>query len=260
MKHILIFSIILFLVFENTEAQNKVHVGVAGGPTGIFILKQNNFGVLQEDEFSDPIVRQSELAYLSYFGYTLEVNGAYYFKPNNFIKPARFALESAIIFSKQGQHYEDFMFERTAVGQRKQVNRNVDLSYLQIPVLFKYYSGSKTHKFYASTGPQIGFLLKANEELFVDGVEKNYGITEKDKFRTFDWGLVVNLGYEYHINNNLYLNFGWHNYVGIIDLNGKFIRDLGWFSKNDTSYRKSRNFRTGLNIGVNYILGSVRRY
>lgn len=260
MKHIIIFNLTLILFFGNIFSQNNFHVGVAGGPTGIFILKQNNYGILQEDEFNEPIVRQSELAYLSYFGYTLEVNGGYLFNQKYSTKPAKYGIESALIFSKQGQHYEDFMFERSAPGGRKQVNRNVDLSYLQIPVLFKYYGGNNRHKFYAAAGPQIGFLLMAKEELFIEGVEKNYGITEKDRFRSFDWGLAMNVGYEYHINEKWYVHAGLHSYIGIIDLNGKFIRDLGWFSKNDTSYRKSRNFRAGLNVGVSYVLGSLKRY
>lgn len=260
MMHKIVLSIALISLTIGTFAQNTFHIGAAAAPTGIFILKQNNFGVLQEDEFSDPTVRKSELAYLPYFGFTAEVNFGYFIQEKYSTKTPKFGVQSALIYSKQGQHYEDFMFERTAQGNRKQVNRNVDLTYLQIPFLFNYYKGRKQHKFYTSAGPQFGFLIIAKEEIFIDGELKNYDITEEQKFRKFDFGLALNLGYQYHFADNFFLNVGWHNYVGAIDLNGQYIRDLGWFSKNDTQYRKSRNFRTGLNVGISYVIGNQRRY
>lgn len=260
MKQLIILLSMLFLISFQIIAQGRVNIGIAGGPTGIFILKQNNFGVLQNDEFSDPIVRQSELAYLPFFGFTIEGNFGYVFENTKPYKKRQLALESAIIYSKQGQHYEDNMYEESAEGERKNVKRNIDLSYIQIPLLFKYKTGSEKHKFYFSTGPQFSFLIVANEEIFIDNEEKDYGITESQRFRNFDFGLVLNFGYEYHINDNLNLSIGWHTYLGAIDLNGQFIRDLGWYSKNDEGYRKSRNFRTGLNVGVSYSFGKKMKY
>ena len=57
------------------------------------------------------------------------------------------------------------------------------------------------------------------------------------------------------LHDVVYLTAGLHLYYGFLDVNGKAIKDLEWFSKNDISYRRSDNFRGGIQLGVIFCPG-----
>lgn len=78
----------------------------------------------------------------------------------------------------------------------------VALNYLNVPLIGKYYV---TKGLSVEAGPQIGFLLSANEE----------GTDVKDNFKTVDVGLNLGLGYK--LQNGL--NFGARYNFGLSNIN-----------------------------------------
>lgn len=78
----------------------------------------------------------------------------------------------------------------------------LNLNYLNIPLMGKYYL---TKGFSLEVGPQIGFLLSANND---DNDVRN-------SFKTLDFG--INFGVGYKLDNGL--NFGARYNLGLSDIN-----------------------------------------
>jgi hypothetical protein len=88
-------------------------------------------------------------------------------------------------------------------GQGYSVGDNViALNHLNVPLMAKYYA---TEKFSLEVGPQIGFLLSAENE----------NINIKDNFKNIDYG--VNMGIGYKLDNGL--NFGARYNLGLANVN-----------------------------------------
>ena len=76
----------------------------------------------------------------------------------------KFGLQLETILSNQGQIYEIVDAANKVVGER-----NIDLSYLQIPLLFKFMNGSdRSARANFSFGPQLSILNKGFETLQYD--------------------------------------------------------------------------------------------
>jgi hypothetical protein len=98
-----------------------------------------------------------------------------------------FSIQPELVFSLQGVKFD---------GDSK-----VNMSYLNIPILARYTTGSG---FFAETGPQLGFLLSAKAK--EDGESSNV----KDYFKKtdFSWALGVGYQFESNIGVNARFNFG----------------------------------------------------
>lgn len=95
-----------------------------------------------------------------------------------------FAIQPELLFSTLGtQQKED--------GDKWSFN----LSYLSVPVLFKY----KVAGFGAYLGPQVGFLLGAKEKYKIDGDTESDDV--KEEYKGIDFAGVI--GVEYNLNNGL---------------------------------------------------------
>ena len=149
------------------------------------------------------------------------------------------------------------------------MKRSIKLNYIKVPVLYTFNLVNERRSifeyvnYYFSVGPQISGLISVNETVEIDdpSIGNNLEeVPEKEKFRNFDIGLAINNGVRYRINKKIYLNFGIDVYVGLIDINGKTIRDLAYFSKNDVKYKPSHSFNVGLNIGMHYIFTQKAYY
>ena len=90
-------------------------------------------------------------------------------------KSKHFAIQPELYYSAQGA-------EHVLPG----LERKIKVSYLQLPVLFQYMTGSG---FRFQAGPQLGFLLNADQEL--NGVESDI----KDSFKKTDFGLAAGFSY-----------------------------------------------------------------
>mgnify|MGYP002374611890 CR=1 FL=1 len=95
-----------------------------------------------------------------------------------------------------------------------------------------------------------------SEKLLQSLIEQTNQITyQAEKFKTFDMGIALQIGAEVYATNNLYFDLGLSGYAGILDINGKVLKTLGWFSHNDVKYQHSRNANVGLMVGVHYLFG-----
>ena len=69
-----------------------------------------------------------------------------------------------------------------------------NLSYINIPVMFKYYVAKKIN---VEAGPQIGFLTSAKTVTKVDGISRTDEQDVKDYFESVDFGLNLGAGYDF---------------------------------------------------------------
>lgn len=265
-----IFSFVLIAFFlTNTTmvfAQEKaLHIGFAGVFSSNWIINQNNFGTL--DGFNNDFAKRSELDYALTFGGGAGIDVGYNIS-------VRHGIQSGIYVIKQGQRYKD------EIGQENytttptsidyiEVKRNVKLNYARIPVLYKFELVPKRRtqrspvNYYMSVGPELGFLFGVYEQVKIadPNIGNNLsGVVESEKFRKFDVGLSINNGVQIRLNKNIYFNTGLHLYFGLIDINGKKIKDLEYFSKNDVKYKPSHNFMANINVGIHYLFVSKGYY
>ncbi len=97
----------------------------------------------------------------------------------NFALTQQLSVQGELLYSAQGARWDDD-------------NEKTTLNYLQVPVLVKY---TIAKGFYAEAGPQLGFLLKAEDD--------NEGDVSdiKEYLEKTDISLAVGAGY--HINSNI---------------------------------------------------------
>ena len=130
-----------------------------------------------------------------------------------------FSVQPELYYSDQGAKFEE-----------EGDDYNLNLGYLNVPVLAKYTS---TSGFYGQTGPQLGFLMSAKVK--ADG-EK---VDVKDSFKSTDFSWVFGLGYQTSSN------------VGI-DL--RYNLGLGNIADSDDAKVKNSVFQ----LGVYYVFGSSK--
>lgn len=105
----------------------------------------------------------------------------------------KFAVQPELLFSTQGAKFNE-------AG----TDVNFNLSYLNIPVMAKYYVADK---FSLEAGPQIGFLTNAKAKA---GSEK---VDIKDDFESIDFGVNFGAGYDFteNLSAGLRYNLGLSN-------------------------------------------------
>ena len=267
-----------------------LHIGAQGSMNSTWILKQNNYNTL--NLFDIPIVRESDMDYVFTWGGQIGGEIGY-----NFVK--RFGIEFHPSFSWAGQTYDDNFQGPVAaisnpnggpnapqyipdpsvvanpvdpktptpyfVGSFNYVNvrREVKFTYLQFPIYAKY----QTHigdiaSYYLMVGPQFNYRESGSEKIWVNYWQYKYPneLSVNQKFQKFDYGVSLNTGVDIYANDWMYFNVGVVSFLAINDLNGSTLKDLGWFSKNNVTYRESRNFYMGLHGGVHFYLDRRRYY
>ena len=97
----------------------------------------------------------------------------------------KIALQPELLFSAQGAKFEskDLTFSTT---------RKMD--YLILPIMVKYYIKSGL---FVEAGPQVGFLLSANQD--VENIITNISTSENIKDATKDFDMAANVGIGYDI-------------------------------------------------------------
>ncbi len=128
-------------------------------------------------------------------------------------------LEPGILLSRKGtqeEYSESFdITEFTSMSYKDKFE--VTLTYLEIPVLFKYFPDDK---FNVSFGPSLSFLLNNNVEFTsIQCIDDSCtGTKEEDEFdeiRNTDFGLIFGLGYR--ITEHLTLNANYHLVLYTLD-------------------------------------------
>jgi opacity protein-like surface antigen len=180
----IILSSLFFLAVSLTYAQ-KAKFGIKGG------LNSSNFsGDTDDTDFK------------SRFGFNL---GAF----ASIKLSKKITLQPEILYSTQGAKasnvtmiiYDDILMN----GDIK-----VDLSYINVPVMVKYYVADK---FNLEVGPQIGFLASAESSTQYNGYSETVNKDIKDSFESVDFGLNFGAGYDFtkNVSAGVRYNLGLSN-------------------------------------------------
>ncbi|WP_338840541.1 porin family protein [Flavobacterium ginsenosidimutans] len=117
----------------------------------------------------------------------------------------KFSVQPEVMYSLQGAKIKES-------GEFYSYEGNINASYLNIPVLAKYYV---VEKLGLEAGPQIGFLLSAkNKWEESDNGEKYSGKENiKDNFKSTSFSLNIGAGYDFteNISAGVRYNFGVSN-------------------------------------------------
>ncbi len=182
-KHILTLSFLMLLT--SSFAQLQIAVGLKGGlnMANINVNYENGNGPNSANEGKD---------YKPKFGYHTGVFAL--FKIN------QFAVQPEILFSQQGAKM-DF----TNPNNTDKRDWKTGLTYINIPVLFKYYFvQTGVGDINIQAGPQFGLLQKAETNFYDfdgDGAQSRSGYEDvKDTYKNSDFGVTFGAGLD--------LNFG----------------------------------------------------
>ncbi len=101
----------------------------------------------------------------------------------------QFAVQPELLFSGQGAKDEDTITES---GMQINVKETLKLSYLNLPVMFKYYAAKG---FSLQAGPQLGVLLSSKAKAEAAGMSHE---EDMDGVKTIDFGFNFGLGYKFN--------------------------------------------------------------
>jgi len=120
----------------------------------------------------------------------------------------KITLQPEILFSTQGAKAENVTADVNGVNYTADIEFN--LSYINVPVMFKYYVADK---FNLEAGPQIGFLTSAETSTKVDGFNQTVDQDAKDYFESVDFGFNLGAGYDFtnKISAGIRYNIGLSN-------------------------------------------------
>jgi len=178
-----ILSTLLVLAFGFTYAQ-KAQFGIKGG------LNSSNFsGDTQGVDFKPRV------------GFNVGAFAA--------IKLSeKITLQPEILFSTQGAKAENVNADVNGANYTADIKFN--LSYINVPVMFKYYVADK---FNLEAGPQIGFLTSAETSTKLDGYSQTVDQDAKDYFESVDFGFNLGAGYDFtkNVSAGVRYNLGLSN-------------------------------------------------
>jgi hypothetical protein len=245
-------SAILLLSFCTIFPKNAIaqvtHFEVHVAYQAVWILNQNNYGM-------------SELDYESRIGASWGAAlGIDYGKS--------LGLQLEVNWTKLGQDYLDNTGLPLILGINDVflIKKEVDLNYIQVPILLRFRPKGQKSRFLALLGPQIGFLGKSDIRYWVE--DEAYDFSEipgqlfaeltapKDFFNTIDFGIAAGIAMEIPIGNVAFFRPALRFYYGLTDINDQ-VTAIG------SNYSGSKNAFIGLNLGFGLSTGnefkSIRR-
>ena len=238
---------IMLVITVGAFAQQGWHVGVAGAYQGSFIIHQNNNETLN----GTTVNPKACLAYKFTPGYSFGIVGGYNFN-------AKYGIVSGIYYTQGGQHYAD-TYTPGPEAAPVHVERNVDLTYIQIPILFKYNFGpyKKRFQFHAQAGPEVGFLVMPKEQVWINGAERFDLSPANGKFKRVDLGVTAALGMDYYFNPRFYFETEIKGFVSIMDINSKAQGESNWYGNNNVTYRNSYNLQPSVEVSIHYLFNKM---
>lgn len=244
-----------------------MHIGLQGGFNSVWILNQNNYGF-------------QELEYARSFGYSTGLALGYNFKNN-------MGVQVDINYATMGQDYFDISKDFSNIdvngdnkAEKVETYRYIDLSYVQIPIQFRYQS-VRTKKqiisFHAMAGPSLGFLAGADMYYEADtayngtlvvipGDTIDYMVPEFAQtagpesadayFSGFDLGFNLAIGADIYVTEQLYITPAAKFYYGLSDINSAPTRERRKDLDVPAYTGASRNAFGGLSVGIHYLLSA----
>ncbi|RLD51296.1 MAG: hypothetical protein DRJ05_18560 [Bacteroidetes bacterium] len=246
MKKIIVLSSFIFLIgiqISNAQKGKEIIFGLGGAVTSTWIIYQNFYG-------------EPEIEYAPKTGYAFSFNLGYEFTE-------KIGIMTELQYSAQGQKYTG---SQTWEGYNfKQVDRDIKLTYFNLPVFFKYRFGTGDTRFRFMAGPQFGFLLDATQDYIRDGDKsastyredkdgKLFDVTEpniKNRIENMDIGIAVDIGADISLSDQFFINAGLRLNYGLQDVNTE-----PYHLKNNKGnpYEPSNNLWGGVYFGINYRL------
>lgn len=236
--------LLLCFVVSTLSAQKakKFEIGLQAGYNNTWIINQNNYGM-------------PELDYESLWGLAYNLQLGYNFTNE-------LGLFTEIGITNQGQNYKGNMFHYD------EVQREINMSYLNIPVFFKFSYGETMARFKLLAGPQFCFLQKAEQTYIIDGKEASDVLPNiqdkngkpfdpgakdiKDRYNSMNIALVLDLGADiFLIEEMLYLSVAARFYYGLTDINASDFQ----LKNHDGNYEPSHNGGGGFYLGIHYVIG-----
>ncbi len=147
----------------------------------------------------------------------------------NYSSDSRLGFKAELLYTGMGTYYNNSEQER-------------NLTYLQLPVMGVLYLNEKGKAFRPKifAGPYLSYLLSAK-----DHQGKDYNTVNED-FEKIDVGLKAGAGFNYRLNNKVWLNTELYVIGGIADISP------------DKNVR-IRNQSLGLNVGLSFPLGTYQK-
>lgn len=120
----------------------------------------------------------------------------------------KFTLQPEVLYSTQGVKIDNV--EANVDGQNYTGDVKFNLSYINVPVMFKYYVAEK---FNLEFGPQIGFLTSAKSATKLNGFSQTVDQDIKNMFESVDFGLNFGAGHDFteHFSAGVRYNLGLSN-------------------------------------------------
>lgn len=272
MKKALLTLVVVIATMTMMRAQTGLHLGVQGQFNSTWILNQNSY-------------EGSQMDYEYRFGPCGGITLGYNWLDN-------YGIQLEFNYASMGQYYSDLIrdygpyqdplhpTQQTAVL----TYRNIDLNYIQVPVLFKYMEGDKKDaiKYHMYGGLQFGYLLSATQAytadiddngkqvaipqtvapqsqvpVFDDAYNENYVITPSiDYFSKIDLGILIDIGADIYVNDKIYFTPGLRVNYGLLDINAPDTKNLNP-RRGENIYKASHNAFVGINLGFNFMLQNV---
>jgi hypothetical protein len=260
MKKVLFILMCMFTLGAEAQDLQGWHVGIVLQPYNYWLYSKSS---VNTDDPLNYIFVQPKLGKFNGVAGGLSLD--YYFSD-------KFAVGGELSYSNQTQRY---------TNQDKERREFINLRYLQVPILAKFrLTPNRVGSIYVNAGIQNSFLTYSyHYQEYVDSkgtldfynsVKNNtvHNFSDKDYtykisksvFKTYQLGIVAELGYHYSIGDRYNINLGircGYDLTTAKNIHSKFSfmgknEDLGWWSPyigmND------RNLRLGLNLGCTYAL------
>lgn len=201
----------------------------------------------------------------------------------------KFGMSLEGIKSTQGQVYEMIDAANKVKGERK-----IDLSYIQLPMMFKFMSGgSKATRANFNVGPQLSFLTDAKESLqakagtytipedanfstiqeeFPTAVDNGNGtynlpadvpsrdiLTKKaNDFKNTEFSIAAAFGLDIDIAKHMYLTTQVRGNYSITDMRNSDVIDE--LKNGNNIFEKRANLLVGIQLGLHYTFGKTRSH
>ncbi|ALI98713.1 outer membrane beta-barrel protein [Rufibacter tibetensis] len=249
------YFLLLFLVFPFlAQSQN-----IKGPYLGVTTQFQNTW-IINDEQYEDVNYRHRFTTKWAPYGFVV----GYKFNENHNV-------QAEIYRSHQGER-----FDLIDVNGDKTGEKEIDLVYYNIPLLFKY-TTTGTLRFNFQLGPQLGMLQKGTERntfsrtasyqikdrthsvgqgsyLLASTEESDRTNTNIGEFNQYDLGILLGTGVEYSLKENLILTANLrysYNFVNI--RKEEHIEDL---SRDTDYYVLRQNMVAGIQIGLNYLFNT----
>jgi hypothetical protein len=269
-KKLLLIAALFITLVHVSFAQVQVHIGATTAYNATFVLDK---GLSEDPRYNSTITYN-----WAPIGFNFGVD---------FSNTFGLSLES--ILSHQGQIYEIIDIAETVVGQR-----NIDLSYIHLPLLMRFMSGGNGGtRANFNLGPQLSLLTNASEVvqyksstmIFPKGTELPPGSTnvvenvdgsvtatvpakspqevlskEMGSFKNAEFQIAGAFGLDIDLSRHLYLSTQIRANYSLTDMRNGDVIEIVKSGNTADLFGQRANLVVGVQLGVHYMFGSTRSF